>query len=523
MRNRSIVLGLATLAMLGCGVRNDDGDDVDVKVVDTGVGLKGFQGSQRRVVVFRSDRLPADAASRLSRYGARVRKQIVPIGVATVDANASAAAKIAADPLVASVGTERRWKLPSHRVFHRRHRAPKVTPQDFLYPAQWDQRRIHADRAWSNVSPAAQAKVTVAVMDVGVFGDHPDLAGKVVDAVDTSYAHKPDSGCVEPPTPTGFPAYFTRFDFLAANPTTGEVPCVAVDDFASVQFHGTHVAGTIAANVSPDSGVVGVGPGLQIATYKVFDRLHTSDTAEDEIGAFDGPLFEAIADAAAKGYRVANMSLGGIIDRTDPAQDASWQAWNRAVNLATRQGLLIVAAAGNESLQTNGGNVASLPADLPAVVSVSATGTSKLNGPFELGTTWGPIDAAPGSDVLAFYSNYGSRVDIAAPGGDCGPTYPAGCEAQYLIVSAAPLYVPAWSTDPALPPPGLYADFVWAAGTSMAAPHVAGVAGLVAAQHPTWGPFQIRLHLQLTAERVTKQLFSPQFGSGIVDAARATR
>jgi subtilisin family serine protease len=522
MRKVSVVVAIGVLGLMGCAVAGED--DVRTPVVDGTISPKTFKGgSERRLIVFKSDTLPGDAAARLSRNGARVRKQIGSIGVATVDADGAAATKIAADPAVASVGTERSWKVPSHRVYGRHFERPAAAPQDFLYGEQWDQRRIHSDKAWGNVSPAAQAKVTVAILDVGVFGDHPDLAGKVVDGVDTSYAHKADSGCVEPAVPPGFPAYFTRFNFLAADPLTGAVPCEAVEDSASVQDHGTHVAGTVAANIDPASGVVGVGPSLNIAAYKVFDRLHTSDAAEDEFVAFDGPLFEAIADAAAKGYPVANLSLGGIIDRTDPAQNASWQAWSRAANLATRQGLLLVAAAGNESLQTNGKNIAAVPADLPAVVSVSATGTTNLVGPFEFGVVWGPINAAPGSDVLAFYSNYGSRVDIAAPGGDCGPTFPAACDPKYLIVSSTPLYVPSWSTDPTLPPPGLYASFGWMAGTSMAAPHVAGVAGLIKAKHPSWGPQKIREQLQETAQHLTRQETSTQFGSGLVDADRATR
>jgi subtilisin family serine protease len=522
MRKGSIVIGIAVLGGMGCAVAGED--EVRTPMVGSTISPQTFKGgTERRLVVFKSDTLPGDAASRLSRSGARVRKQIGAIGVATIDADGAAATKIAADPTVAAVGTERSWKVPSHRVHGRHQERPAAAPQDFLYGAQWDQRRIHADKAWGNVSPAAQARVTVAVIDVGVLGDHPDLAGKVVDAVDTSYAHKAESGCVEPPVPPGFPGYFTRFNFVAADPLTGAVPCEAVEDFASVQDHGTHVAGTIAANVDPASGVVGVGPSLNIAAYKVFDRFHWSDAAEDEISAFDGSVFEAIADAATKGYPVANLSLGGYLDRTDPAQDASWQAWNRVANLATRQGLLLIAAAGNEALQTNGKNIAAVPADLPAVVSVSATGTTNLVGPFEPGSVWGPLNAAPGSDVLAFYSNYGSRVDIAAPGGDCGPTFPAGCDLKYFIVSSVPLYVPSWSTDPALPPPGLYASFAWMAGTSMAAPHVAGVAGLIKAKHPTWGPQRIRQQLQETAQRIARQETSTQFGSGLVDADRATR
>src|SRR6185503_14130711 len=103
--------------------------------------------------------------------------------------------------------------------------------------------------------------------------------------------------------------------------------------------------------------------------------------------------------------------------------------------------------------------------DLPAVMSTSASGSSNLqlvNGQFV---------AAPGSDVLAFYSDFGSSVDVTAPGGDCGPGYPATCAAQYLILSST------ISTTGAV-------QYAFFAGTSMATPHVSAVAAQVRALHP---------------------------------------
>jgi len=113
---------------------------------------------------------------------------------------------------------------------------------------------------------------------------------------------------------------------------------------------------------------------------------------------------------------------------------------------------------------------------------------------------------APGShDVLAFYSNVGASVDISAPGGDCGPTYPAGCEVQYLIMSD---YIF----------PNGVAGYVFAAGTSMAAPHVAAVAAMVRALHPDWTPGDVRAYLKSTADPIDGRL---EFGHGIVNADAA--
>jgi lantibiotic leader peptide-processing serine protease len=183
--------------------------------------------------------------------------------------------------------------------------------------------------------------------------------------------------------------------------------------------------------------VIGVGPGLGIAAYKVFDRYRYTVPAEgetpakvvDDIGAFDGPVFAAIVDAAQKRYPVINMSLGSSLDRSTASGNASWLAWDRVARYANRAGTLIVGSAGNDAASSQG-TVAHIPSDLPGVLNVSATGSSNL-----VRNAQGQYVAAPGSDVLAFYSNVGSAVDVSAPGGDCGPGYPASCVSQYLILS----------------------------------------------------------------------------------------
>ena len=265
--------------------------------------------------------------------------------------------------------------------------------------------------------------------------------------------------------------------------------------------HGTHVAGTIASKFG-GGRVVGVAPDAQVGAYKVFDRYRFTDAAgvHEAIGAFDGPLFTAIMAATQAGYPVISMSLGGHVLRGDQDGNASWLAWDRVTKWANRNGTLIVASAGNSEVNLNGVG-AHFPSDLATVMSTSATGTSQLQ------LINGALVAAPGSDVLAFYSNYGSSVDIAAPGGDCGPGYPAACEAQYLILNAG---ISATGAP----------NYIFMAGASMATPHVSAVAAYVRSVHPDWTPGAVRSWLKDTAEPIGSH---QAFGAGLVDADAATQ
>jgi subtilisin family serine protease len=134
-------------------------------------------------------------------------------------------------------------------------------------------------------------------------------------------------------------------------------------------------------------------------------------------------------------------------------------------------------------------------------MSTSASGSSNLY------IASGGYQVAPGSDVLAFYSNYGSPIDISAPGGDCGPLYPTACQSHYLILN-----------DYVFPngAPG----YAWFAGTSMATPHVSAVAAYVRAMHPTWTPGDVRSWLKTTAQPLGNRQY---FGAGLLNANGAVQ
>ncbi len=222
--------------------------------------------------------------------------------------------------------------------------------------------------------------------------------------------------------------------------------------------HGTHVAGIAGANTNNSEGVAGVCWGCDLLAVKVLD---------DHGMGYDSWVADGIRYAADWGVQfgkrtVINLSLGGYGDSLVLAD---------AVAYAQRQGALIVAAAGNDNT-----NWLFYPAAYPGVIGVSAT------------------DA---NDQRASFSNYGSYVDIAAPG--------------VSILSTFPVFL-----DPLDPYERL-------SGTSMAAPHVAGVAGLVWSLRPDFRAAQVCGTLLGTAVDLGDVGRDDQYGYGRVDAAAAVQ
>jgi subtilisin family serine protease len=244
--------------------------------------------------------------------------------------------------------------------------------------------------------------------------------------------------------------------------------------------HGTHVGGIIAAAIN-DIGVQGVAPQAELVPVKVL--------SESGSGSF-GWLIEGIEYAASIHADVINMSLGATFDvahggKNNQGLGTLLSALNRAVNHATAAGVLVVSSAGNEGVNLNS-SIVSIPAQSGNGMAVSATG---------------PYCQAD-FDRFASYSNYGqSVINLAAPGGgvDC-------------------------------PDATFYLDFVlsdskgayyFAAGTSMAAPHVSGVAALVVGKYGHIGPTLIKAILQQSADDLYKPGADPFSGKGRVNAERA--
>lgn len=225
--------------------------------------------------------------------------------------------------------------------------------------------------------------------------------------------------------------------------------------------HGTHVSGIVAGRNDDPAGVVGVA-GCRVAMWKVFPDEPTQ-------GNFyvDGTRFlRALNAVTTSGAKVLNLSLGGT--QSSQAEQLLFERLETA-------GVTVVAAMGNEH---DHGNPVEYPAAYDHVLAVGAVAETNRRSPF---------------------SNTGPHIGIAAPGSN--------------VLSTLPMKASAYRPDTR------YASW---SGTSMATPHAAAAAALVAAQHPDWTPADTKEHLRARAAKVAEmggKSFTEEFGNGLLDIA----
>ena len=321
---------------------------------------------------------------------------------------------------------------------------------------QWDIKRVTANGdAWS--INRGNHQVVVAVIDTGVDFSHPDLQANLL------YGKAFFPGATE------------------------------ADALRDAGTHGTHVAGSIAGN----GRILGVGPDLGIASYRV---------SNNRGGMSWAGILSAITTAADDGVDVANLSLGTYSIMNDEQDRALHLAAMRAVKYANNKGMIIVGANGNDGIDL-GKRTHTVP------------GEGKVYGPLFDTFTSIPgvvsVSSSTNRDTLAYYSNYGSsNVTLAAPGGDAGPNWPNPDGDRSLIEIETRCY----STIPVN-----RGSYGWAMGTSMAAPKVAAVAALVKAENPKLSNARIVTLLQQTADDLGKKGHDAQFGHGLVNANEALK
>ncbi|MFF5445686.1 S8 family serine peptidase [Streptomyces sp. NPDC012888] len=381
---------------------------------------------------------------------------LVDLGGALAPAEAAdVMAQFRADPDVAYVE-------PDSRAY------ALATPNDTDYAKQWD---LFEATAGMNV-PAAWDKttgsgVTVAVLDTGYVA-HSDLASNVVsgyDFITSSSAARDGNGRDANPADEG--------DWSAA----GE--CGTGSKASTSSWHGTHVAGTIGASTNNAKGIAGISYGAKIQPVRVLGKCGgaTSDIVDAITWASGGSVPGVPANPTPA--KVINMSLGG--------SGTCGTSYQNAINAAVGRGTTVVVAAGNSNADAAGFS----PASCNNVINVAASNRT---------------------GDRSYYSNYGAIIDIAAPGGETR----RATDTPGTVTTPENGILSTLNAGTSVPAAENYKPYQ---GTSMAAPHVAGLAALMKSANSALTPAQIESAIKANA-RPLAGTCTGGCGAGLADAAK---
>ncbi|MFL6218843.1 MAG: S8 family serine peptidase [Actinomycetes bacterium] len=504
-------------------------------------GPKGASG--RYLVVARSSADYGALRAKAVREGARVLRDLPQAKTLVVSATASERNSLAADRRALGVAKDQRRELTSERskpnlsapglrgATQLKAKAPAATSAAGINPDPafdykgllWDYRRIGLPQGWKTT--AGSPKVTVGVADTGLDFTHRELRSKVKRVIDFT-------GLEDPPICETFFGGISDADLAAE---------FGGPEKTDWNGHGSWIGGRIAAALN-GTGINGIAPKVNLVALKISQWCGS---------AYDSTILAAFLTAADLGLDVLSISFGGTLDRSDPDQDAAYRAYVDAVVYARGKGTVIVASAGNDHVRVGaGGRVLShgptatpapppgefddifgqyqVPGGVPGVVDVSATGrvvvpSSASCPPGTIGDPGDPnadppvapdfnATCKPRSDAhhaagqgkinqLAYYSNYGPRIDLAGPGGarkfnlsnfDRGgtPGFPYTLDdltnawQVFSTTSNWAVGVPCFTftAGSGFPQGECYSTIQ---GTSMAAPQVSGSLALVASAHPS--------------------------------------
>ncbi|HKN67641.1 MAG TPA: S8 family serine peptidase [Gemmatimonadaceae bacterium] len=327
-------------------------------------------------------------------------------------------------------------------------------------PQQWNMQQIHAPEAWA-AGKFGSSAVRVAILDTGLDPNHQELFGVVDGGSSTTCLKAP--ACVR-----GGTGWF--------------------DDY----FHGTFVGGIVSAN---NFVTAAMAPNVRLIAVKVLDSTGT--------GSFSAILRGIMYAVDSVHARVINMSLGATIKGNTPGLGALQQALANAIDYADSKGTVVVTAAGNEDL--NLGNP-----------------HPHLSLPCEAGDKQLCVSATDPRDMIARYSNFGwAGIDVAAPGGD-DKHLPRGATFQdaLALLIAGPCSGATPRSACFVKGRTIGFSYIVADGTSASAPHVAGLAALIASQPggSAMSAADIRARIRSTADDIGN---GQKFGDGRINVARA--
>ncbi len=441
-------------------------------------------------VLFTESSLPATLEQDLEAMGAELVQSVPQIGFAQVRAPKSSIKALKGLAGVQVVNPSIKWALPQAERIQVTETAKEMTDGAYFWDRQWDIQRITENGASYELGKGSH-DVVIGVVDTGIDPDHADLVGNLL----------PGSK-----------------NFVPAGGYAGEEPYETGDINAvnDLHGHGTHVAGSIAAN----GGMLGVAPEIGFRAYRVFGK----GSAESAW------IINAMIAAADDGVDVLSMSLGGFdllgqTFYTDPETGeveklgndvADFTAYKRAVQYVQQKDIVIVVAAGNDGIDcTNKSEVTAflnaeygedgyefrgagfnVPAIYPNIVTVSATGPN---------------------DILALYSNFGAGfIDIAAPGGDYRVYMEHKANGTFDEYLVQKLYYNEFCFST-----GEDGGYYYSVGTSMSAPKVSAVAGLLIDKYPDLPAKEIAKMLKTNGVDSVNGNEKKIFGNGHLNAVKA--
>ena len=342
-----------------------------------------------------------------------------------------------------------------------------LSPNDTQYANQW-----HYYETWGMNAPAAwdittgSASIVVAVIDTGIT-NHSEFVGRTVPGYDfINEVQTANDGNLRDNDPSDPGDWITS----AENGSGFFAGCQIHDS----SWHGTHVAGTIGAASNNGVGVAGINWNSKILPVRVLGKCGGYDSDIADGMRWSAGLAVSGVPANANPAKVLNLSLGG--------QSACGTTYQNAINAITAAGAVVVVAAGNNNVDASGFT----PANCTGVITVASTGRTGNR---------------------AYYSNYGTSVEISAPGGDQSGGNANGVLSTLNTGTQGPV-----------------ADtYVYYQGTSMAAPHLSGVVSLLLSLNPALTPAQVLQILQSTVKvfPIGGTCTTSNCGSGIVNAGAA--